>query len=166
MLKQNWIESRDRFAAFWNGAALDRPPVLIDSVGYLRHPMYCGSGYDYTKYGEDIDRFCDDYLRVWSARVGMPDDTVPAICPQMGGAIEAAFFAGEIEWGTEVTSLNPHNPLEALPSLRDITCNPANPYYRRVLREVRNLSARGAADAADVERIVGAIARLSRSVSG
>ena len=28
MLKHNWNESRDRFAAFWNGAALDRDLFL------------------------------------------------------------------------------------------------------------------------------------------
>ncbi|MBU4212574.1 MAG: hypothetical protein KKD33_08315 [Verrucomicrobia bacterium] len=160
MLKQNWMESRDRFAAFWNGAALDRSPVIIDSVGSLRNPMYRGAGYDYTKYGEDVDRFCDDYLHVWEARAEMPDDTVPAICPQMGGAIEAAFFAGAIEWGTGVTSLIPHNPREVLPLLRDVFFDPANPYYRRVLDETQRLSASGAADAAEVEKIVGTIARM------
>jgi len=54
MLKHNWAEVRDRYLAFWRGENLDRPPVIFDTIGAWRHPMYNGAGYDYTKYGEDI----------------------------------------------------------------------------------------------------------------
>lgn len=140
MLKNNWRECRERYIAFWNGASLDRPPVLFDSIGPLRHPMYNGAGYNYQKYGEDIESFCQDYEKVWEQRTDCIDDTVPSICPQMGGAIEAAFFGGEIDWGHETTFLVPHAPLKDVEKLADIEFSPDNKYFSRVLREVRVLS--------------------------
>jgi hypothetical protein len=54
IFKHNWSETADRYRAFWRGEKLDWPPVIFDTVGAWRHPMYNGVGYDYTKYGEDI----------------------------------------------------------------------------------------------------------------
>jgi hypothetical protein len=136
MLKQNWQEVRDRYQAFWRGEPLDRPPVIFDTVGAWRHPMYNGAGYDYTKYGEDIAGFCRDFRAVWEARAGVPDDTVPCIAPQMGGAIEAALLAGEIEWGKEMSVLSPHNPLDPCTDLGAIGFRRDNPYFQRLCREV------------------------------
>ena len=93
LLKHNWAEVRNRYRAFWRGEPLDRPPVIFDTIGAWRHPMYNGAGYDYTKYGEDVAAFCRDFRAVWEARAAVPDDTVPCIAPQMDGAIEAAYLA-------------------------------------------------------------------------
>lgn len=141
LLKRNWTEVQDRYRAFWRGQALDRPPVIFDTIGHWRHPMYNGAGYDYTKYGADIAAFCRDYRAVWKGRFDVPDDTVPCISPQMGGAIEAALFAGDIEWGTELSALRPHNPLEACPNLGAIRFRTDNPYFQRVCRELAHLAA-------------------------
>jgi len=140
MLKQNWQEVQDRYRAFWRNEPVDRPPVIFDTIGSWRHPMYNGAGYDYTRYGTDIAAFCRDFRAVWEARAGVPDDTVPCIAPQMGGAIEAALLAGEIEWGTELSVLKPHNPLEACADLSAIRFRPDNPYFQRVCRELDYLA--------------------------
>jgi|GEM_PF-3044668 len=73
MLKHNWTEVRDRYRAFWRGEKLDRSPVIFDTIGAWRHPMYNGAGYDYTKYGEDIPAFCRDFRAVWEARAAGGD---------------------------------------------------------------------------------------------
>ncbi|MCK5802794.1 MAG: hypothetical protein KAI66_08180 [Lentisphaeria bacterium] len=138
--KKNWREVRDRYRAFWRDEPLDRPPVLFDSIGSLRHPMYRGAGYDYTKYGEDIDALCRDYGRIWEARVDVPDDTVPCIAPQMGGAIEPALLSGSIEWGTELSVLTPHNPLANCTDLRMVKFRRDNPYFQRIRRELERLA--------------------------
>jgi len=140
LLKDHWEESAARYRDFWAGEPIDRPPVLFDSIGPWGHPMYRGAGYDYQKYGEDIERFCRDYERVWEARVACRDDTIPCIAPQMGGVIEAAMWAGEIEWGAEVSSLVPPAPLAGVKDLREVTFDPDNKHYRRVLREGKALS--------------------------
>ncbi|MFZ2653552.1 MAG: hypothetical protein WAX69_01430 [Victivallales bacterium] len=140
LLKNNWHEVQDRYRAFWRGEKLDRPPVIFDAVGSWRHPMYNGAGYDYTKYGGDIAAFCRDFRTVWEERAAVPDDTVPCIAPQMGGAIEAALLAGEIEWGTELSVLKPHNPLESCSELNKIRFSRDNPYFQRLCREVAYLS--------------------------
>jgi hypothetical protein len=49
VLKQNWNEVQDRYRAFWRGEPLDRSPVLFDTIGPCRYPMYNGAGYNYTK---------------------------------------------------------------------------------------------------------------------
>lgn len=141
MLKDNWREIQARYRAWWRGEAVDRPPLLFDSIGPWQHPMYNGVGYDYTRYGEDIAAFCRDYRAVWEARAGVPDDTVPCIAPQMGGAIEAAFLAGTIDWGTELSVLAPHNPLAACSDLRTIRFRRDNPCFTRVRRELECLAA-------------------------
>lgn len=140
LLKHNWAEVRDRYRAFWRGEPLDRPPVIFDTIGPWQHPMYHGAGYDYTRYGEDIAAFCRDFRAVWEARAGFPDDTVPCIAPQMGGAIEAALLAGEIAWGSEVSVLKPHNPLEACADLGAIRFRRENPYFQRLCREAAYLA--------------------------
>jgi len=140
MLKGNWTEVQDRYRAFWRGEKLDRPPVVFDTVGSWRHPMYNGAGYDYTRYGEDIAAFCREFRAVWEARAGVPDDTVPCIAPQMGGAIEAALLAGAIDWGTELSVLKPHNPLQTCADLGAIHFRRDNPYYQRICREAAYLA--------------------------
>ncbi len=140
ILKHNWNEVQDRYRAFWRGEKLDRPPVIFDTVGSWRHPMYNGAGYDYTKYGEDIAAFCRDFRTVWEARAGFPDDAVPCIAPQMGGAIEAALLAGDIEWGPELSVLKPHNPLETCADLGSIRFRRENPYFQRLCRETAYLA--------------------------
>jgi len=139
-LKHNWTEVQDRYRAFWRNEPLDRPPVIFDTVGTWRHPMYRGAGYDYTKYGEDIAAFCHDFCAVWEGRAAFPDDTVPCIAPQMGGAIEAALLAGDIEWGTELSVLSPHNPLETCTDLGAVRFRRDTPYFQRVCREVAYLA--------------------------
>jgi hypothetical protein len=140
MLKDNWPEARERYRAFWNHEPLDHPPILFDSVGPHTNPMYNGAGYNYQKYGEDITSFCHDYARVWEARSACLDDTVPCIAPQMGGAIEAALWAGEVVWGEETTSLTPHNPLADVACLDEIEFDASNTYYQRIVRELAFLA--------------------------
>lgn len=142
MLKNNWRESCERYTAFWNNKPLDRSPVIFDSIGRWTNPMYQGVGYNYQKYGEDIESFCRDYEKVWEARADCQDDTIPCISPQMGGAIVAAMWAGEIEWGEEVANLIPHNPLERADRLDKVEFNPANKYFKRIIREIECLSSR------------------------
>ncbi len=83
-LKHNWNEVRDRYRAFWRGERLDRPPVIFDTVGAWRHPMYRGAGYDYTRYGDDIAAFCRDFRAVWEAQgpefVGMSNTGMMQRC--------------------------------------------------------------------------------------
>ena len=141
MLKRDWREAQDRYRAWWGNEPVDRPPVVFDTIGAWRHPMYNGAGYDYTKYGEDIAAFCRDYRDVWEARADVPDDTVPCIAPQMGGAIEAALLAGQVEWGKELSVLTPHNPLADCADLRAIRFRRDNPYFARMCRELEFLSA-------------------------
>lgn len=40
LLKPNWTEVQERYRAFWCGEPLDRPPVIFDTIGPWRHPMY------------------------------------------------------------------------------------------------------------------------------
>lgn len=141
MLKKNWLEVQDRYRAFWRNEPVDRPPVIFDTIGSWCHPMYNGAGYDYTRYGTDITTFCHDFRAVWEARADVPDDTVPCIAPQMGGAIEAALLAGDIEWGEELSMLTPHNPLEKCEDLRGIRFRFDNPHFTRIRRELEYLSA-------------------------
>ena len=136
MLKSNWKEVKERYEAFWRGEPLDRPPVIFDT----HHPMYRGVGYDYTKYNEDITRFCRDYREVWVRRADYPDDTVPCVAPQMGGAIEAAFLAGTIQWGSEMSVLVPHHPLVGCADLQAVQFDRTNPYFERVCRELAFLA--------------------------
>ena len=140
MLKNNWNESVARYRAFWAHQPVDRSPVFFGAVGPYDNPMYNGAGYDYQKYGEDIESYCQDYVRVWEARVDCHDDTIPCITPEMGGAHIAAMWAGELDWGREMAHLKPHNPLADVKRLADITFDPSNGYYRRTLREVAVLS--------------------------
>jgi hypothetical protein len=140
LLKRNWPEVRDRYCAFWRGEELDRPPITFDSIGPWRHPMYRGAGYDYTKYGEDVAAFCRDYRTVWEGRADVPDDTVPCLAPQMGGAIEAALLTGEISWGTELSVLNPYNPLATCEDLTTVAFDRENPYFQRIRRELAYLA--------------------------
>lgn len=140
MLKQNWPEVAARYRAFWNATELDRPPVVFDTIGLWQNPMYHAVGYDYTKYGEDIAAFCRDYRAVWDTRADVPDDTVPCIAPQYGGAYEAALLAGDIAWGTEVSTLTPYNPLADSPDLRTIHFQRNNPYFTRIQRELAYLA--------------------------
>lgn len=141
MLKDNWTESAGRYEDFWGGKPVDRSPVLLDAVGPWAHPMYRGSGYDYRRYGADLDAFRRAYLAVWEARAACRDDTIPCISAQYGGAIEAAFWAGEVDWGEEITTLRPLDPLAQVPDLDAVRFEPANRYYRRVLEETSTLSA-------------------------
>ena len=138
--KPDWPEAAKRWEAFWRNEPLDRPPVIFDTIGAWRHPMYNGAGYDYTKYGEDIAAFCRDFRAVWEARAAVPDDTVPCIAPQMGGAIEAALLAGDIEWGPELSVLKPHNPLETCADLGAMCFRRDNPYFQRLCRETAFLA--------------------------
>jgi hypothetical protein len=140
MIKDNWRECRERYTAFWGNRRVDRPPVFFDSVGPYGHPMYRGVGYDYTRYGEDVAALRAAYLSVWEARAACRDDAVPCISPQLGGVIEAAFWAGEIEWGTEVANLSPHHPFAEIEDLGSIRFDPANRYYARLMRELVFLS--------------------------
>lgn len=140
MLKESWGESAGRYEDFWKGRPVDRSPVIFDKVGRHGHPMYRGSGYDYRRYGTDVEAFARDYLAVWEARSACRDDTIPCISPQYGGAVEAAYWAGEIDWGEEITSLRPQNPLEHA-KLDTVRFDPQNRYYRRTLEETRTLSA-------------------------
>lgn len=133
MLKDNWPTVRERYQAFWGGGEVDRPPVLFD----VPHPMYRGAGYDYTRYGEDSAAFCRDFRAVWEARAAFPDDTIPCLAPQLGGALEAALLAGKIHWGEEISSLQPPPPLASEPDLAAVGFSPDNPYYQRVRRELQ-----------------------------
>jgi len=141
VLKHNWNDVQDRYRTWWRHEPVDRPPVIFDTVGPWRHPMYNGVGYDYTRYGEDIAAFCRDFRAVWEARAGVPDDTVPCIAPQMGGAIEAALLAGDIEWGTEMSVLTPHHPLAECKELQTIRFGRDNSYLARIRRELEYLAA-------------------------
>jgi hypothetical protein len=49
MLKRNWNEVQDRYRAFWRGEALDRPPVVFDTVGPWQNSVCNGAGHDDTK---------------------------------------------------------------------------------------------------------------------
>ena len=140
MLKDNYNESIDRYKAFWAHEKIDRAIVLTDMYGKLQHPMYNGSGYNYQKYDEDIERFCDDFVDIWKKRASIADDSIPCISPQHGGAIEPAFWGGEIQWGTEVASLKPYHPYEGIKDYSTINFDPDNKYYSRLIREIKQLS--------------------------
>ena len=140
MLKKHWNETRDRYSAFWGGQPIDRPPVMFDTVGEYKNPMYNLAGYDYTKYGENIEKFRTDYRDVWEKRFECPDDAVPCISPQYGGAFEASLFAGDIIWGNEITRLSPHNPAENVKSLDILKFDKENPYFKRLLHDMAHLT--------------------------
>ena len=141
MLKDNFNESIDRYKAFWNHEKIDRSIVILDMAGEYINPMYNGSGYNYQKYGKDIKCFCQDYIDVWEKRRSVIDDTIPCVSPQYGGAIEPAFFGGEIYWGTEVASLEPYHPYEGISDYGNIKFNHNNQYYARVIAETKIVSA-------------------------
>lgn len=128
--KPDCEEALRRWAAFWHGDLIDRPPttIIVRRQGASETPA--------VRYLQGLDgdfQAAIDRFEEWAATMYFAGEALPALKPRIGPDQGSAFMGGRVEFSEE------HDTSWVLPSVDDwadimpLRIDPANQYWQHIL---------------------------------